>query len=105
MIIGLERVFRAGKRLLNDNFMTNLWQSKALENRANLTFYTNMYIFDTSKGNNMQNERLEKKEAYFKKRQFKLLRAYAKGKLKKAEKLRAKLLEANVNFINKSGFK
>ena len=47
----------------------------------------------------MQNERLEKKEAYFKKRQFKLLRAYAK------EKLRAELLEANVNFINKSGFK
>ena len=64
-----------------------------------------MYIFDTLKGNNVQNERLEKKEAYFKKRQFKLLRAYAKGKLKKAEKLRAKLLEANVNFINKSGFK
>ena len=53
----------------------------------------------------MKNERLEKKEAYFKKRQFKLLRAYAKGKLKKAEKLRAELLEANVNFINKSGFK
>ena len=53
----------------------------------------------------MQNERLEKKEAYFKKRQFKLLRAYAKGKLEKAERLRAELLEANVNFINKSGFK
>ena len=53
----------------------------------------------------MQNERLEKKEAYFKKRQFQLLRAYAKGKLKKAERLRAELLAANVNFVNKSGFK
>ena len=53
----------------------------------------------------MKNERLEKKEAYFKKRQFKLLRAYAKGKLKKAERLRAELLAANVNFVNKSGFK
>ena len=53
----------------------------------------------------MQNERLEKKEAYFKKRQFKLLSAYARGKLKKAERLRAELLAANVNFVNKSGFK
>ena len=50
---------------------------------ANLTYDKNMHIFYASKGNNMQNERLEKKEAYFKKRQFKLLRAYAKGKLKK----------------------
>ena len=50
---------------------------------ANLTYYKNMNIFNALKGNNMQNERLEKKEAYFKKRQFKLLRAYAKGKLKK----------------------
>ena len=64
-----------------------------------------MHIFYASKGKNMQNERLEKKEAYFKKRQFKLLRAYAKGKLKKAERLRAELLAANVNFVNKSGFK
>ena len=47
----------------------------------------------------------KKKEAYFKKRQFKLLRAYAKGKLKKAERLRAELLAANVNFLNKQGFK
>ena len=70
-----------------------------------MTFYTNLPIFDVLKGNNMQNERLEKKEAYFKKRQFKLLRAYAKGKLKKAERLRAELLAANVNFVNKSGFK
>ena len=70
-----------------------------------MTFYTNMYILDTLKGNNMQNERLEKKEEYFKIRQFKLLRAYAKGKLKKAERLRAELLAANVNFVNKSGFK
>ena len=72
---------------------------------ANLTYYKNINIFNALKGNNMQNERLEKKEAYFKKRQFKLLRAYAKGKLKKAEKLRAELLAANVNFVNKSGFK
>ena len=33
------------------------------------------------------------------------MRAYAKGKLKKAERLRAELLAANVNFVNKSGFK
>ena len=72
---------------------------------AYLTYYKNMNIFNALKGNNMQNERLEKKEAYFKKRQFKLLRAYAKGKLKKAERLRAELLAANVNFVNKSGFK
>ena len=37
---------------------------------ANLTYYKNMNVFNASKGNNMQNERLEKKEAYFKKRQF-----------------------------------
>ena len=50
---------------------------------ANLTYYKNMNVFNALKGINMQNERLEEKEAYFKKRQFKLLRAYAKGKLKK----------------------
>ena len=72
---------------------------------ANSTYYKNMNVFNALKGNNVQNERLEKKEAYFKKRQFKLLRAYAKGKLKKAERLRAELLAPNTNFVNKSSYK
>ena len=39
----------------------------AFKNMANLTYYKKMNMFDALKGNNMQNERLEKKEAYFKK--------------------------------------
>tara|TARA_Y100001970_G_scaffold205222_1_gene249915 strand:- start:25 stop:150 length:126 start_codon:yes stop_codon:yes gene_type:complete len=35
---------------------------------ANLTYYKNMNISNALKGNNMQNEWLEKKEAYFKKK-------------------------------------
>ncbi len=53
----------------------------------------------------MHIERQTRKENFFRKKQIKLLKAYAKGKLKKAEKLRSGLLAANTHFVNKSGFK
>ena len=41
--------------------------TKVFKNIANLTYYKNMNIFNALKGNNMQNERLEKKKRILKK--------------------------------------
>ena len=67
MDLDLGIISESEKRLKNDNFVTNLWQTKVFKNIANLTYYKNMNIFDALKGNNMQNERLEKKKRILKK--------------------------------------
>ena len=49
--------------------------------------------------------RTVKSEDFFRKKQIKLLKAYALGKVKKAEKIRQGLLISNTVHVNRSGFK
>ena len=49
--------------------------------------------------------RTVKSKNFFRKKQTKLLKAYALGKVKKAEKIRQGLLISNTVHVNRSGFK